>query len=99
MARRGLLRKAVAQGPMGSGLNDGPHFCCGHNRSGMKDKVRAFAVEFDDHEEFSAGGESDSQAESWIGERISTRRIMPRWQYGQRRAITVAMGGGNVVSR
>ena len=54
------------------GLKRWPHFGSGHSRSGVKGKVSATALGVDDKEEFSAGGESGSQAESWMGERIST---------------------------
>lgn len=44
----------------------------------VKVKVSATARKVEDHEEFFAGGEPGSQAESWVGERISTRRMVPR---------------------
>jgi hypothetical protein len=59
-----LSGRAVVQEPEDrsrGGLKDRPHFWFGHGGSGVKGDVSGTMEEVDDHEEFSAGGESGAK--------------------------------------
>ena len=82
MARADLWDKAVAEASeMGfrGGLKS-RHTSDLAAGSGVEGRVGASVLGVDGHEEFSAAAESGSQAESWLGERTSIRRMVPRWQ-------------------
>ena len=74
MVRAGVSDKAVGQASDKDSVVDGSsrHTSDLATGSGVQGKVRVGVLGVDGHEEFSAAGESGSQAESCMGERIST---------------------------